>query len=124
MRCYDRVVRSGWSVGIVMIVVGGLGIGGVGVHPALGTAGWSLAVLLIASGTLLFLRRVATFYLAVFSSVVLAATGIAALSGHPELALPMPPPVSLVVGLYLCARLFIARASLVPRVRSDDGPPE
>jgi hypothetical protein len=39
---------------------------------------------------------------------------VLALAHHPELAMPVPGPLSLVIGLYLVLRTIMARPSLQP----------
>ena len=107
---------QGFTVGMLMIAMGGISIG-IGPRAAIPPVGWTIAVLLIVSGALLFLRRKATFWLAVFSSVVLMMSGLLALLGKVALALPLPPALSCGIGLYLLLRLFLGKRMLVPRVR-------
>jgi len=101
-------MRSSWSLGIVFIALGGLSVSGIGGHRPLGAVPWILAALLIIAGGLVFTRTRAAFYLALAVGALTAITGIIALAHHPELALPVPPALSIGVGLYLVFRTAIA----------------
>src|SRR5262245_49774933 len=105
-------MQAGWSVAVLMVVMGGLGVSGVGNQERPTAVAWAIAAILIASGAALFLRRGITFYVANAAALLLALSGVAGLVGHRELAMPMPPVLSLVIGLYLILRLMMARKSL------------
>jgi hypothetical protein len=111
-------VRSPLSLGILYIVMGGLGLSGLGGAGPLGRVQYGLAAALIAAGVLLLTRLRLAFYLALLAGLATAATGVLGLTGHRELALPLQPAVSVGVGLYLCLRLFLARAGLGRRRRA------
>ncbi|HZS37715.1 MAG TPA: hypothetical protein VFF06_12850 [Polyangia bacterium] len=114
-------MRSPWSLGMLMIAMGGVGISGIGGQKPHGAAPFAIAAVLIAGGALMFLRRPFVFYVALAAAAVLAGTGALALAGKPQLALPVPPALSLVVGLYLCLRAIIARPAMQPR--KSEAPP-
>jgi hypothetical protein len=101
-------MRSSWSLGVVYIALGGLSVSGIGGHRPLGAAPWVIAALLVLAGALLFTRARAAFYFALAVAALTAVTGIIALAHHPELALPVPPALSIGVGLYLVFRTAIA----------------
>lgn len=111
-------MRSPWSLGLLMIAMGGVGISGIGGQKPHGAVPYAIAAVLVAGGALMFLRRPFVFYVALAAAAVLAATGGLALAGKPQLALPVPPALSLVVGLYLCLRAIIARPAMQPRKAS------
>ena len=79
-----------------------------------------LAALLVGSGALLFLQKRFTFFVAFGAAALLALSGLVASLGHPELTLPVPPALSIVIGLYLCLRVVIARPA---RPRGGNLPP-
>lgn len=101
-------MRSSWSLGVVYIALGGLSVSGIGGHRPLGAVPWILAALLVAAGAFLFTRTRVSFYVALAVGALTAITGILALAHHPELALPVPPALSIGVGLYLVFRTAIA----------------
>jgi hypothetical protein len=101
-------MRSSWSLGVVYIALGGLSVSGIGGHRPLGAAPWVIAALLVLAGALLFTRTRPAFYFALAVAALTAVTGIIALAHHPELALPVPPALSIGVGLYLVFRTAIA----------------
>jgi len=108
-------MRSAWSVGILMIVMGGIGITGFGQQHAVGPAPYAIAGLLVIGGALLFLRKPFAFYPAIAASALLALSSVLGYLHHPELGLPVPPMLSLVIGLYLCFRVLLVRSTLQPR---------
>jgi hypothetical protein len=120
-------MRSAWSAGILMIVMGGIGISGFGQQHPVGPVPYALAGLLVAGGALLFLRRPFAFYPAIVASVLLVLSGGLGYLHHPELGLPVPPLLALVIGLYLCLRVILVRSTLQPRRKraflSDEEPP-
>ncbi len=101
-------MRSSWSLGVVFIALGGMSVSGIGGHRPIGPIPWLLAGLLVVTGALLFTRTRAAFYVALAVGALTAITGILALAHHPELALPVPPALSIGVGLYLVFRTAIA----------------
>ncbi len=103
-------MQSGWSVGLVMIMMGALCVRGFGAPYAPSSAGWLIAGVLIGCGALLFLRRPFAWWAAIAAAALTILTGLLALAGRPQWALPAPPPLSIVVGLYMMLRLLIARS--------------
>ena len=101
-------MRSSWSLGVVYIALGGLSVSGIGGHRPLGVVPWILAGLLVVVGALLFTRTRAAFYAALAVGALTAVAGVLALAHHPELSLPVPPALSIGVGLYLVFRTAIA----------------
>ncbi len=101
-------MRSSWSLGFVFIALGGLSVSGIGGHRPLGVVPWVLAGLLVLAGALVLTRTRPAFYAALAVGAITAITGIVALAHHPELALPVPPALSIGVGLYLVFRTAIA----------------
>jgi hypothetical protein len=101
-------MRSSWSLGVVYIALGGLSVSGIGGHRPIGVVPYVLAGLLIAAGLFLFTKLRASFYAAIAVGALTAVTGVLALVHHPELALPVPPALSIGVGLYLVFRTAIA----------------
>jgi hypothetical protein len=102
-------MQSGWSVAILMIAMGALSVGGFGVQHTPTAIGWGIAGALVCSGGLLFLRQPFAWYLGLAVSGVTVATGFAAQLGKPQFALPVPPLLSIVIGLYLILRLMISQ---------------
>jgi hypothetical protein len=107
-------MRSPWSVGILMIAMGGIGIAGIGAKP-IGPVPYVIAGILVGAGVLMFLRRPFVFWFALAAALVLGVSGALAWAGKPQLALPVPPTLSIVIALYLCLRSLIARPHLQPR---------
>jgi hypothetical protein len=101
-------MRSSFTLGVVFIALGGLSASGIGGHRPIGTVPWAIAGLLVVAGLLLFTRTRASFFVALAAGAVTAITGVLALAHHPELALPVPPALSVGVGLYLIFRTAIA----------------
>jgi hypothetical protein len=106
------------TIGLVMIALaviapamspGALHGGGL---PPLATMFASLP--LIVGGVAVLLRRRWSFAVAVASGAITAAAGALGLLLGRTLGLPFKPLVVLVVGLYVCFRLFMARAALTP----------
>jgi hypothetical protein len=89
--------------------MGGLSISGIAGHHPLGPVSWGIAGLLVVAGLALLIGRPLAFYLALFAGTVTAATGVMPYLHHPELALPVPPLLSIVVGLYLVGRTAMLR---------------
>jgi hypothetical protein len=103
-------MQSGWSVGILMIAMGALSVGGFGQQHPPTQVGWVIAGLLVCGGGILFLRRPFAWWLGMLAAAVTVASGLVAQFGKPEWALPVPPLLAVVIGLYLLFRLTIARA--------------
>jgi hypothetical protein len=102
-------MRSPVTLGVVFIAMGGLSISGIAGHHPQGPVGWSIAGLLVAAGIALLINRPFAFYLALIAGTVTAATGVMPYLHHAELALPVPPLLSIVVGLYLVGRTAMLR---------------
>jgi hypothetical protein len=89
--------------------MGGLSISGIAGHHPQGPVGWAIAGLLVVAGIALLIGRPFAFYLALVAGTVTAATGVLPYAHHPELSLPVPPLLSIVVGLYLVGRTAMLR---------------
>jgi hypothetical protein len=103
-------MQSGWSVGILMIAMGALSVGGFGAQHPPTRVGWVIAGLLICGGGMLFLRRGFAWWVGMIASGVTVVSGLVAQAGKPEWALPTPPLLAIVIGLYLLFRLTMARS--------------
>lgn len=102
-------MRSPWSIGLVMIVMAGMSVSGLdGVRPQ-GTLPWVLAGILCVGGIVMLLRPPFALWVAVGCSAMLVVTGALAYLGHPQLALPVHPILSVVIGLYICLRSLLMR---------------
>jgi hypothetical protein len=101
-------MRSSFTLGIVYVALGGLSVSGIGGHRPLGLVPWVLAGLLVLAGVVLFTRTRISFYFALAVGALTAVSGVLAFAHHPELALPVPPALSICVGLYLVFRTAIA----------------
>jgi hypothetical protein len=104
---------SPWSIGFVMIVLGGatlLYANSQGIRPT--AVGGIVAGVLAVAGFWLMLRRQGAFAAAMIAGGLTAATGVAGFILHHPVGLPLPPIVSLVAGLYVCLRVLIARPAL------------
>lgn len=104
-------MRSSWSLGVVFIALGGMSVSGIGGHRLIGVVPWALAALLVVTGALLFTRTRIAFWVAIAAGAITATSGIVALMHHPELSLPVPPALSIGVGLYLVLRTAIATST-------------
>lgn len=92
-----------------MIVMAGMSVSGIdGVRPQ-GVLPWVLAGILCAGGVVMLFRRPWGIWVAVACSAMMVVTGALAYFGHPELALPVHPILSVVIGLYICLRALIMR---------------
>jgi hypothetical protein len=121
-------MRSSSSLGIVFVALGGLAVSGVGGHRPLGPVPWILAGLLIVAGVLVFTRLRMAFWIALAVGALTAATGVLPYLHHPELALPVPPALSIGIGLYLVLRTALGAATFGARksggfVPRDQPPP-
>ena len=104
------------TIGVVMI---GFGL----IPPAMALrAGGPLTLVesfaalpLLAGGVAMLLRRPASFYVAQAGGALTAIAGAVGLLTHRQVGLPLSPLVVLVLGLYVCFRIAIARPSLTPR---------
>jgi hypothetical protein len=105
-------MSSATWLGILMIMMGGVSIG-IGGHRPLGPAGYIIAGLLVASGLLVLTRRPFAYYWALTAALVTTASGVLPYIGHPELALPIAPPLAIGVGAYLCLRVVMSRNAFV-----------
>lgn len=104
-------MRSPFTLGIVYIALGGLSVSGIGGHRPLGVVPWVIAGLLVVAGVALFTRLKPGYYFAIAVAALTSVSGVLALVHHPELALPAPPALSIVVGLYLIFRTALAASS-------------
>jgi hypothetical protein len=110
-------MRSPWSIGLVMIVMAGMSVSGIdGVRPQ-GVAPWVIAGILCAGGIVMLLRPPWAMWVAVGCSAMLVVTGALAYLGHPGLALPVHPILSIVIGLYICLRSLLMRPTRPPSPR-------
>lgn len=115
-------MRSSSSLGVVFIALGGLSISGIGQRPV-GVVPWLLAGLLVTAGVLLLTRRRAAVWLAMAAGLVTALSGIMPYLHHPELALPIPPPLSIGIGLYLVFRTALSASGVGTSKRRGFIPP-
>jgi hypothetical protein len=100
-------MRSPWSVGLLMILVAGIAMSNIGQPVAQrGPVQWALAALLVIAGGLMFLRKPFTRWVAVGVALLLAIDGLVSMK-HPELGLPIPWYLSVVIGLYLVLRTLL-----------------
>ena len=114
---------SPWTVGLLMVLVGGMGLSGFGQPHVLTPAAYVIAGVLLVGGVTMFLRRPFAFWVAIAAALLLTASGLAAFLHHPQLSMPIHPGISVVVGLYLCLRAVIARPGLNPRApRAEEQP--
>ena len=86
--------------------------------------GWALAVLLSLGGLGLFFKPPIVRTIAVAISILVAASGVLAWLGHPEASLPASPVMTMIVGLYLAFRVFMAQVyakqAEAPSVNDED----
>lgn len=92
-----------------MAVVGGIGVSGVGGSRPEGVMPWVIAGILVAGGAIMLLNKPWVMWVAVACSALLVASGAVAWTGHPRFALPIPPIMSVVLGLYLGFRSALVR---------------
>jgi hypothetical protein len=116
---------SPWSIGFVMIVLGGASILFASSHGVRPTAtGLAVAGMLGVGGFWVMLRWRGAFFGAMAAAGFTAATGVAGFISHREVGLPLPPIVSLVAGLYIALRVLIARPALAPDRALVEPPPD
>jgi hypothetical protein len=97
-----------------MILMGGVGMTGLG-RTAIAPGSYAVSAILVVGGLALFLRKPFSFWVAIVAAGVLLVSGIAGFLHHPELGLPVNPAISVVVGIYLCLRVVIAKSALSPK---------
>jgi uncharacterized membrane protein (UPF0136 family) len=107
-------MQSPLTVGILMIAMAGIGLAPLGPppRPPIGVVQLAIAGVLVIAGVLLVMRRQIGIWFAFGAAAVLSGTGVAALLGARHFALPVPPAISIVIGLYLFLRVAMARAGL------------
>ncbi|HEY7955808.1 MAG TPA: hypothetical protein VII38_10975 [Polyangia bacterium] len=105
-----------WSVGILMVAMGGIGSAGIGGHHPT-AIGYALAAFLVVGGGLLILRLTLAFWVAIAAALALTVSGALAWGGHPGWAMPVPAMLSIVIGLYLILRTVMARPALGKKPR-------
>lgn len=110
-------MRSSWSLGILFIAFGGLAVSGIGGHRPIGPVPWAIAALLVVAGAFWFTGLRAAKWLAIVVGVLTAVTGVLFYAHHPELALPVPGWLSIVIGLYLVLRTAMAVVATPPKRR-------
>ncbi|HWE27946.1 MAG TPA: hypothetical protein VHB97_08080 [Polyangia bacterium] len=110
-------MRSSWSLGPLFIVVGGIAVSPLGTRTGpLTPVAIVIAAVLIAAGVLFLTKRPFAFWVGIVAAGLTALTGLVALAGHPRFALPLPPALSVGLGLYLGFRAVMARvAANTPR---------
>jgi hypothetical protein len=117
-RVYCMGMRPSSSLGVVFIALGGIAVAPLGGRGAPGPVAIAIAALLVVAGVSLLTGRGFAFWVAMAAAAVAALTGLLAWTGHPTWGLPVPPLLSIGVGLYLILRTFMARASLGVKPRS------
>ena len=105
-------MRPSSSLGVVFIALGGIAVAPLVGRGAPGPVAIAIAALLVVAGVSLLTGRGFAFWVAIAAATVAALTGLLAWTGHPTWGLPVPPPLSIGVGLYLILRTFMARGSL------------
>ena len=118
-------MQSPLTVGILMIAMAGIGLAPLGPQPRppLGVPQLAIAGILVLGGLLLVLRRTIAQYVAFAAAGALVVTAILAWTGRPQFGLPVPPAISLVIGLYLILRVAMARGAL-KKAKGNLPPPE
>lgn len=109
-------MRTSWSLGPLFIVVGGIAITPLGARTGpLTPFAIFVAAALVAAGVLFLTKRPFAFWVGIAAASLAALTGLVALAGYPQLALPLKPWMSIVLGIYLGVRTVTARAAGAPR---------
>jgi hypothetical protein len=106
---------SPWSLGLVMIIFacGSLLVArSHGEQP--GATAAVAAGALAVGGLALLLRRRASFYIALAAALTTVAFALVSFVTRRVLGLPLPPLISLVIGLYISFRLALARRAMSP----------
>jgi len=106
---------SYWSLGFVMIALGaGCLLMGryYGVQPTVSTA--IVAAALAAGGVALLFKRQFSFWVAIAAVGLTVAFALASMLSGRAVGL-QPPVIPLVLGLYICFRLVLARTLFKPR---------
>jgi glucose dehydrogenase len=114
-------VQSPVTVGILMVAMAGLGLAPLGPNRAsAGAAQFAIAGVLLVAGLLMILKRPIAFAVATGAAGMLIGTGVAAMAGAPQFALPFHPLISIVIGLYLFLRIYMAKRGLKPKATPPD----
>ena len=116
-------MRSPISLGILFLAVAGLALAGV-TGGTLSVAAYGIAGLIVLAGLLVMTGMKAGYYLGIVAGGVMALTGVVAWAGMPRYALPYPPALSVVVGLYMCMRIAMAHRMFGPKQRIRREPSE
>jgi len=77
-------------------------------HPPLGPLQWALVALLMVGGGLMFVPRPFVRWVAIAVAAVVAVDGLVSLKA-PQLGLPVPAWMSIVIGCYLVLRTLISQ---------------
>ncbi|MSP61756.1 MAG: hypothetical protein EXR72_15760 [Myxococcales bacterium] len=105
-----------WSIGLFMIVLGGVSLGVAQSHGISPTASSGIAAAGLAIGGLtLILGRPWSVWFALGGGAITVGFALASFILKREVGLPLPPIISLVAGLYVCVRIVMARSALKPR---------
>jgi hypothetical protein len=105
-------MRPSSSLGVVFIALGGIAVAPLGGRGAPTVQAMIIAAILVVAGVALLTGRGFAFWVAMAAALTASLTGMVAWMGHPAWGLPVPPALSIGVGLYLILRTFMARASL------------
>lgn len=106
---------SPWSIGVVMIVLGAGSVVFAGTHGVSPTASSvAAAAALSIGGVALLLRRPLSFWIALAAALVTIGFAAASFLIHREVGLPLPPIVSLVLGIYIFVRVLLVKSALRP----------
>jgi hypothetical protein len=109
-------MRTSWSLGPLFIVVGAIAISPFGTRTGpLTPVALFVAAALVAAGALFLTKRPFAFWVGIAAAGLATLTGIVALAGLPQFALPIKPWMSIVLGIYLGIRTITARVAGAPR---------
>jgi hypothetical protein len=106
---------SPWSIGFVMIVAGaGTVLYAWSNHVPPTALSLIAAAVLCLGGGALFVRRRAAWLVALGAAIITAGFAAASFLLRREVGLPLPPIVTLVLGLYMTMRVLLLRSSFDP----------
>jgi hypothetical protein len=109
------------SIGLIMVLYGAIAVAfAVQTGKSPGPLGIAVSLALVAGGVLLLLQRPIAYWVAIGAGLFTFVAGIASTKLPPGLAMPVQPIIPIVIGLYICMRVAIAKSALTGRAAQRD----